>query len=93
MIADIIINLFGRPILWLLRKVRVGWLILGLYFNALSSYNPQTHVTTSHFTLWPLIGGIALYSVGLAAERLEELAQEYKEAQEGATTARSEAAP
>ena len=68
----------GRPTLIFIKWLRWPFLFFGLYFNAISTYNPKTGLIISKFTIIPLIVGVILFSVGCAVQRYDEIYKEYK---------------
>ena len=76
---SILIAFVGRPVLLLIKWFRWPLLFYGFYFNAISTYDPSTKLTTSHFTLMPFVIGLVLFSLGTAIKRYDELHKDYME--------------
>ena len=76
--TGILATFIGRPFLLLLAWFRWPFLIFGLFFNTVSTYNPTTGTEAHEFTIIPLIFGVVLFSAGSAVKRYEEITNIYR---------------
>lgn len=76
-IESILVGFIGRPILTLIKWLRWPLLLMGIFFNSISTYNPQTQVTTEQFTIVPFVIGLILFSIGSTVMRYDQAYSEY----------------
>ena len=61
-VEDILVGFIGRPILTLIKWFRWPLIGFGLYFNAISIYDPDTGIVMSKLACLPFIVGFILYN-------------------------------
>lgn len=78
-IESFLIGLIGRPLLKLIKWLRWPLLFYGFYFNAISTYDPQTKAVISEkITYIPFLVGLILFSIGLTVKRYDKWVKDHQ---------------
>lgn len=77
-IENILVGIIGRPILTVIKWLRWFFLIGGLFFNVIETYDPvRKEIISRNFTVIPLIVGFVLFCIGLTIKRYDEGYKDY----------------